>query len=181
MCPILGQFPATAGTCVGDRKMRKALILAALVGAGLLGGSLYSKTAAAPPTPLDIVFPEYEPQKVVYHVTAGAGWLGSEHRQRLRVLSNHVAALPKGAADLRVVLQGEGVDLLIAARKNESLAAEIDRLKTSGVRFLVCANTVVMRKLDIANLHGADRADFVKAGVAESARLQAAGYVYLKI
>ena len=66
--------------------MRRAFILAALVGAGLLGGSLYSKTAAAPPTPLDIIFPEYEPQKVVYHVTAGAGWLGSEHRQRLKVL-----------------------------------------------------------------------------------------------
>jgi intracellular sulfur oxidation DsrE/DsrF family protein len=127
------------------------------------------------------VFPEYEPQKVIYHVTSGAGWLGSEHRQRLRVLSNHIAALPKGAADLRVVLQGEGVDLLIAARKTESLAAEIDRLKTAGVRFLVCANTIGARKIDIANLHGADRADFVKAGVAESARLQAAGYVYLKI
>jgi intracellular sulfur oxidation DsrE/DsrF family protein len=45
----------------------------------------------------------------------------------------------------------------------------------------VCANTIGARKIDIANLHGADRADFVKAGVAESARLQAAGYVYLKI
>ncbi len=161
--------------------MRRALVLATLVAAGLLGGSLYSKTAAAPPTPLDIVFPEYEPQRVVYHVTAGAGWLGSEHRQRLRVLGNHVAALPKGAADLRVVLQGEGVDLLIAAHKTQSLAAEIDRLKASGVRFLVCANTIGARKLEIANLHGAGRADFVRAGVAETARLQAAGYVYLKI
>jgi len=161
--------------------MRRAFILAELVGAGLLGGSLYSKTAAAPPTPLDIIFPEYEPQKVVYHVTAGAGWLGSEHRQRLKVLSNHVAALPKGAADLRVVLQGEGVDLLIAAQKSESLGAEIGRLKASGVRFLVCANTIVARKLDVATLHGVARADFVRAGVAETARLQAAGYVYLKI
>lgn len=57
--------------------MRKALILAGLVATGLLGGSLYSRPAAAPPAPLDMSFPEYEPQKVVYHVTAGAGWLGS--------------------------------------------------------------------------------------------------------
>ncbi len=161
--------------------MRRAIVLAALVAAGLLGGSLYSKTSAAPPAPLDIVFPEYGPQRVVYHVTAGAGWLGSEHRQRLKVLSNHVAALPKGAADLRVILQGEGVDLLLAAHNNESLAADINRLKASGVRFLVCANTVVARKLDVANLYGAARPDFVRAGVVETARLQAAGYAYLKI
>lgn len=97
------------------------------------------------------------------------------------MLSNHVAALPRGAADLRVVLQGEGVDLLLAAQKNVTLAADIDRLKASGVRFLVCANTIIARRLDIANLHGAARGDFVRAGVAETARLQAAGYVYLKI
>jgi intracellular sulfur oxidation DsrE/DsrF family protein len=162
--------------------MRKIFAVAAAACFTLGGAAYYSKSSAAPPAPLGVEFPQYEPQKVVYHVTSGASWFGKEHRQRLKVLSNHIAALPPASSDLRVVMQGDGVDLLIAARKDAFLAAEIDRLKVAGVRFLICANTMGARKLDTTrDLHGAARTDFVRAGVAEAARLQGAGYVYMKI
>ena len=163
--------------------MRKEIILAAAAGLALGGAALHSRSsAAAPPTPLKIAFPEYEPQKVVYHITSGANWFGSEHRQRLNVLANHVRALPPNSSDIRVVLQGSGLDLLVVARKDTVLSARIDELKKAGVRFLVCVNTVTSRKIDVLrDLHGVIAGDFVKAGVAETANLQGRGFVYLKI
>ncbi len=162
--------------------MRKVFVVTAIAGLALGGAAFHSRLSAAPPSPLGIEFPAYEPQKVIYHVMSGSDWFGKEHRHRLKILSNHVAALPPGSSDIRVVLQGDGVDLLIAARKNDGLASQIDRLKKAGVRFLVCANTMGARKLDAGrDLYSVAREDFVKAGVAEAARLQGAGYVYMKI
>lgn len=163
--------------------MRRGVILAAAAGLALGGAALHSRSSsAAPPTPLKIAFPEYEPQKVVYHITAGANWFGSEHRQRLNVLGNHVRALPPHSSDIRVVLQGSGLDLLVVARKDTALSARIDELKKAGVRFLVCINTVTSRKILFErDLYAVTAGDFVKAGVAETARLQAQGFVYLKI
>lgn len=163
--------------------MRKGILLAAVVGLALGGAALHSQPSASPPqTALQLAYPDYEPQKVVYHITAGANWFGSEHRQRLNVLRNHVRSLPKQSSDIRVVLQGSGLDLLVVARKDTALSAQIDELKKAGVRFLICANTVTTRKVDVEReLHGVAVSDFVKAGVAETARLQSLGFVYLKI
>jgi len=179
---LFGTVSDAPANCEERIHMRKAFFFGALVGLGLTGTALYHYPTPTAPAPLGIVFPEYGPQKVVYHITAGAGWLGSEHLQRLRSMGNHVRALPKDGSDLRVVLQGAGLDLLIAARKTPALALEIDQLKQKGVQFVVCANTLVMRKLDVErDLYGVARADIVKGGVVEAARLQTAGYVYLKI
>jgi uncharacterized protein len=163
--------------------MRKAIFLAAAAGLALVGAALHSQPSAAPPqAALQLAYPDYEPQKVVYHINSGANWFGSEHRQRLNVLRNHVRALPAQSSDIRVVLQGSGLDLLVVARKDIALSAQIDDLKKAGVRFLVCANTVATRKIDLErDLHGVVASDFVKAGVAETARLQSLGFVYLKI
>ncbi|MDB5571072.1 MAG: hypothetical protein JWN93_2255 [Hyphomicrobiales bacterium] len=128
-----------------------------------------------------ISFPHYAPQKVAYHLDVNGGWFGAKHWQRLKVLDNHVQAVSPGGLDLRVVLQGDGLDLLLAARKDPALAASIDNLKKSGVRFLVCSNTLTGRKIDPElDLHGVAREDLVGAGVAELSRLQATGFVYLK-
>ncbi len=163
--------------------MRKGILLAAAAGLALVGAALHSQSSAAPPQIAPpIAFTDYEPQKVVYHITAGANWFGSEHRQRLNVLGNHVRALPPQSSDIRVVLQGSGIDLLVVARKDTALSAQIDELKKAGVRFLICANTVATRKIEVErDLHGVAASDFVKAGVAETARLQALGFVYMKI
>ena len=94
---------------------------------------------------------------------------------------NHVDAIAFGELDLRVVLQGGGVDLLMAAKRDANLATQIDALRANGVRFIVCRNTLVLRGLDPATqFHGVKHDDIVSASVAETARLVAQGFAYLK-
>jgi intracellular sulfur oxidation DsrE/DsrF family protein len=61
------------------------------------------------------------------------------------------------------------------------MTAKIDNLKSQGVKFNICANTVKGRKVDLnKDLHDASQADIVPSGVAEVAHLQAQGYSYVK-
>jgi hypothetical protein len=49
------------------------------------------------------------------------------------------------------------------------------------VKFNVCKNTLVGKKIDAASqLYDMDEADIVPSGVAELAKLQAEGYTYIK-
>lgn len=169
--------------------MRKIVIAATLVAAAavvpIVGGAVWFAGSARmrPPSPAAaLYFPTAEPQQVVYHVMGGGGWFGREHLHRMSIISNHLEAVGEGFLDLRVVLQGDGLDLLIAARSDSKLAARIDRFKAAGVRFMICRNSLVARRLDPErDLYGVDRADIVAAGVAEVARLQKLGFAYLKI
>ena len=132
----------------------------------------------------------YGKQKVVYHINydqpkmqAGA----------LRNIQNHINAVGAENMDLKVVLHGNGLALLLDpdslekldkfkhANANESMTAKIDSLKSQGVSFNVCANTVKGRKVDLKHdLYDVDDNDVVPSGVAEVARLQAMGYAYVK-
>jgi len=67
------------------------------------------------------------------------------------------------------------------ANATEEMTAKIDTLKSDGVSFHVCANTVNGRKVDIErDLYDVTKTDIVPSGVAEVAKLQAMGYVYIK-
>lgn len=132
----------------------------------------------------------YEKQKVVYHINyddpktqAGA----------LRNIQNHINAVGKENLDLKVVMHGNGLSLLLTPEAGERLAkfksgnadqkmtAKIDNLRSQGVKFQVCNNTVRGRNVDIANdLHYVSEEDIVPSGVAELAHLQAQGYTYIK-
>jgi uncharacterized protein len=80
------------------------------------------------------------------------------------------------------VLQGGGLDLLLKAKGDAGMAADIDRLKAAGVRFLICRNTLTQRGIDpYTQLHGVHDADIIRAGVGEAAKLAAAGFVYMKM
>ena len=123
----------------------------------------------------------YQPQKVVYHISTGGGWLKHDHVQRLQNMENHLAALPKGDLNLSVVLQGNGLDLLVDAASDKVLAKRISSLREQGVKFLICRNTLVSRHIGIDRLAGAQAEDVVGAGVAEVTRLQSLGYAYLRL
>ena len=132
----------------------------------------------------------YEKQKVVYHVNyddpkmqAGA----------LRNIQNHINAVGAENLDIKVVLHGNGLALLLEpdslaslpkfkhANATEQMTAKIDGLKEQGVAFNVCANTVRGRNVDLnKDLYGVEEADIVPSGVAEVARLQGMGYAYIK-
>jgi len=131
----------------------------------------------------------YGKQKVVYHINydnpkAQAG--------AMRNIQNHINAVGKENLDLKVVLHGKGLSLLLepdaaAATKlshgnaNEQMQAKIAGLKDQGVGFNVCANTLKGKQISLGDhLYDATEADVVPSGVAELAKLQAQGYAYIK-
>ncbi len=131
----------------------------------------------------------YGKQKVVYHINyddpkAQAG--------ALRNIQNHINAVGKENLDLKVVMHGKGVSLVLTpdaapatklgnGNANDEMQAKIAGLKNQGVGFQVCANTLKGKKIDReTQLYDVDAADIVPSGVAELAHLQAQGYAYIK-
>ena len=132
----------------------------------------------------------YGKQKVVYHINYDNP---KQQTGALRNIQNHINAVGADHLDLKVVLHGNGLALLLEpdsleklnrfkhANATEDMTARIDGLKSQGVSFHVCANTVRGRKVDVSSdLYDVDQEDIVPSGVAEVARLQAMGYAYIK-
>ena len=132
----------------------------------------------------------YGKQKVVYHINYDNP---KKQAGALRNIQNHINAVGAENLDLKVVLHGNGLALLLEpdalaklkkfkhANANENMTAKIDNLKSQGIAFNVCANTVRGRKVDVeTDLYNVDKGDIVPSGVAEVARLQQMGYAYVK-
>ena len=153
-----------------------------IVLAGLVG--LMAWTGAATAAPGDTK------QKVVYHIN------GDDPKQQkgaLRNIQNHINAVGKENLDLRVVMHGNGVSLVLlpdaldkvkgfkSANASPEMQASIDGLKNQGVAFKVCANTLKGRKVNQENdLYMVEDADIVPSGVAELGILQSQGFAYIK-
>ncbi|NOQ80762.1 MAG: hypothetical protein GQ546_15335 [Gammaproteobacteria bacterium] len=131
----------------------------------------------------------YGKQKVVYHINydnpktqAGA----------LRNIQNHINAVGAEKLELKIVLHGKGLSLLLEpdAQKNtklkfgnatDTMQAKISGLKDQGVEFNVCANTLKGKKISYENdLYDVEKSNIVPSGVAELTHLQALGYTYIK-
>lgn len=131
----------------------------------------------------------YGKQKVVYHINydnpktqAGA----------LRNIQNHINAVGAENLELKVVLHGKGVSLLLEpdaametklalGNATDEIQAKISGLKEQGVGFHVCANTLKGKKVILTeHLYDTSESDVVPSGVAELAKLQAEGYTYIK-
>jgi intracellular sulfur oxidation DsrE/DsrF family protein len=121
----------------------------------------------------------YTDQKVVYHNDGGGPDDGSYFRKLLNNLRNHVAALGKDHVEIRVVDHGDGIVMLQMAKTDEKMAQSINARKADGVWFLVCQNTLDERHIDWHTLYGVSEQDIVPSGVAELARLQIMGFVYI--
>ncbi len=132
----------------------------------------------------------YGKQKVVYHINYDNP---KKQAGALRNVQNHINAVGAENLDLKIVLHGNGLALLVDpdslaklpkfkhANADEKMAAKIDGLKDQGVEFNVCENTVRGRKVDVdSDLYNVDAKDIVPSGVAEVARLQLMGYAYIK-
>lgn len=139
---------------------------------------------ARPVTSGDIAamqFAPYDAQRVVYHVTEGEWFFERKFKNILHIAGNHVGAVAPGQLDLRIVLQGGGLDLLMKAKTDAQLARDVDKLRRAGVTFAICRNTLVLRGIDPdTELYGVRRGDIVASGVAETASLAAKGHVYMK-
>ncbi len=123
----------------------------------------------------------YGKQKVVYHINYNGGEKNKRYRGALRNIQNHINAVGADNLELKVVLHGNGVNLLKEALKDDGLKTRITALKSQNVEFLVCANTLRGRKIDYEkDLFDVFKEDIVPSGVAEIARLQLMGYAYIK-
>ena len=123
----------------------------------------------------------FKPQKVVYHNDGGGPDNPAYFKRMLNSIKNHVEALGKVELEIRVVDHGSGVEMFQLANTEKDIADRIDALKASGVRFLICNNTLRERKIDWHTLYGVKEDDIVPAGVAELARLQGMGFVYIHL
>lgn len=132
----------------------------------------------------------YGKQKVVYHINYDNP---KQQMGALNNIQNHINAVGAENMDVKVVLHGNGLSLLLDpaslprlnkfkhANADQSMIAKVDGLKNQGVAFNVCANTVKGRKVDVASdLHDVSAADIVPSGVAELSHLQMQGYTYIK-
>ncbi len=154
--------------------------LLSLVAAVLFAATLFASNAIAD---------GYGKQKVVYHINydnakAQAG--------ALRNIQNHINAVGKENLDLKVVLHGKGLTLLLepgaggktkfsAGNATDAITAKIAGLKGQGVEFNVCANTLRGKKVSYEDdLYDVSKSDIVPSGVAELAKLQAQGYAYIR-
>jgi hypothetical protein len=120
----------------------------------------------------------YGKQKVVYHVNSG-----DDRTLNIAILNveNHLSAVGPDKIDLVVVTHGNGVRLLERATESIELQARIRDLKKQGVTLRVCENTLKNKNIDYErDLFEVSRQDLVPSGVAELARLQQQGYVYVK-
>ncbi len=123
----------------------------------------------------------YGKQKVVYHINYNGGPGNKRYRGALRNIQNHINAVGQDNLELKVVLHGNGVNLLKEALHDDGLKTRITALKSQNVEFLVCANTLRGRKIDYEkDLFDVFKEDIVPSGVAELARLQLMGYAYIK-
>lgn len=132
----------------------------------------------------------YQKQKVVYHINYDNP---KKQAGGLRNIQNHINAVGAENMDIKVVLHGNGLSLLLDpdslerlpkfkhANATEQMAAKIDGLKQQGVNFAVCNNTITGRKVDMSrDLYDVSEKDIVPSGVAELSHLQMQGYTYIK-
>ena len=127
-------------------------------------------------------------QRVVYHIDAGEP---ERQRAALRIVNNHLNDVGDERLDIQVVVQGNGVSMLVMPDSSGGLQLQgnatdpvqvrIEDLKIRGVDFAVCRNSLHRR-----NVHSIDRLydvapdDVVDSGLAELVRLQGDGYTYIK-
>ena len=131
----------------------------------------------------------YGKQKVAYHIN---GDNPQQNAGALRNIQNHINAVGAENMDIRVVMHGNGLAVLMypdevegtkmkRGNANEDMQTRITGLKNQGVRFHICANTLKGRNINLAeDLYDATQDDVVPSGVAELSNLQIQGYTYIK-
>ena len=155
--------------------MIRTIILALAIG---FGPGLAVAAPAVDPMTAPVPAGYYVFQKVVYQNDGGGPDDHAYFQRFLRNISAHIEATD-GKVEIRVVSFAAGVTMFTMAKTDPALAADIDRLRAKGVRFMICRNTLRGMKLRPEDLYRVDWADVVPSGVAEIARLQGQGYVYV--
>lgn len=128
-------------------------------------------------------------QHVLYHLNDGNPL---QQFRMLRNIVNHFNATPDGNLDIKVLLHGPGVGLLLlpeAQPRVSGLLANatpdnrkaIDDLRSRGVRFMISATALKEYGVNPAlDLYGVTPDDIVANAFAYLADMQSKGYAYIK-
>ena len=123
----------------------------------------------------------YGKQKVVYHINYEGGPESKAYLGAMRNIQNHINAVGAENMDIKVVLHGNGLGLLMTAKDDERLQTSVASLKGQDVSFSVCNNTLKGREISYEeDLYDTWEQDIVPSGVAELSHLQQQGYTYIK-
>lgn len=96
------------------------------------------------------------------------------YRALTRQLNNLLEGLPK--AQIEVVVHNKGIAMLHKDKSN--VAPELEGLKTKGVQFVVCEQTMKQQKLQKSDI--LPMAGFVPRGLVEIITKQEQGWSYIK-
>ena len=153
-----------------EDNMLKRLFTFALVALWAVTGTAFAQSSE-----------RYGTQKVVYHINYNGGPDSKAYRGAMRNIQNHINAVGAENMDIKVVLHGNGLGLLMTAKGDDALQTAVSSLKGQNVSFHVCNNTLKGRKISYENdLYDTWDEDIVPSGVAELSRLQQMGYTYIK-
>ena len=122
----------------------------------------------------------YGQQKVVYHINYDGGEDSAAYRAAMNNIQNHINAVGAENLDVKVVMHGDGLGLLMSAKGDDRLMTQVAGLKGQNVDFAVCQNTLTGRDIAVDDLYDVWDQDIVPSGVAELSRLQQQGYTYIK-
>lgn len=124
---------------------------------------------------------KYPAQKVAYHINLDGGDGAKAYLQAMGNVQNHINAVGAGNIEVRIVMHGDGLNLLKVAKTDLRVQGAVTNLKNQKVGFAVCKNTLTQRKIDPdKDLFDVDKEDIVPSGVAELSRLQQQGFTYIK-
>lgn len=152
------------------------------------GVPLISGPKAVPLAEASII-PSMPKQRIVYHVNSNSH---SVQYNALLNISNHLRAAGKDNLDVRMVLHGRGVSMLLKpeaapsvligpAQLDEPIKRMLDDLRASGVQILVGEQTLKNAGLNYkTDLYKVSAENLVNNGVMELIRLQSYGYIYIK-
>jgi len=120
----------------------------------------------------------YAPQKVVYHINSkDLKTIGGA----LRNIQNHINAVGEDKLDIIVVVHGGGHVMFRKGKTNDQIISKIKSLQKQGVKFDQCAVTLQRKHLSLnKDMVIITEENLVPSGVAEIAKLQQEGYVYIK-
>ena len=123
----------------------------------------------------------YGQQKVVYHINYHGGEDDRAYAAAMQNIQNHINAVGAENLDAKVVLHGNGIGLLMAAKDDDGLQTRVASLKGQNVGFQVCDNTLQGRKVSYEDdMYDVWKRTFGALGRAELSRLQQMGYTYIK-
>lgn len=123
----------------------------------------------------------YGKQKVVYHINYDGGADSKAYKGAMRNIQNHINAVGEENLDVKIVMHGNGLGLLLNAKNDSAMQTIIGSLKSQNVGFQVCNNTIKGRNISYDNdLYDVWENDIVPSGVAEVSRLQQMGYTYIR-